>query len=68
MDSENVYQMRFSKIYPLPVNKAVKKGRTVEEVNRVICWLTGCQPENLDRAEAVSYGDFFRQAPWPNPA
>ena len=40
MDNEKVYGMSFSKIYPLLVNKAVKKGRSVEEVNQVIGWLT----------------------------
>ena len=41
MDHEKVYQMNFSKIYGLLVNKAIKKGRTQEEVDEVICWLTG---------------------------
>lgn len=36
MDSEKVYRMKFSSIYPLLVNKAVKKGRTGEEVSQVI--------------------------------
>ena len=70
MDSEKVYQMRFSQVYPLLVNKAVRKGRTPEEVNQVICWLTGYQPADIERAAAedLRYGDFFRQAPHPNPA
>ena len=38
---KKVYRMSFAKIYPLLVNKAVKKGRTVDEVNAVISWLTG---------------------------
>lgn len=37
MDSEKIFQMSFSKIYPLLINKAVRKGRTAEEVNCVIC-------------------------------
>lgn len=41
MDSEKVYQMNFAKIYPLLVNKAVRKGRTEDEVLYVIEWLTG---------------------------
>lgn len=41
MSNEKVYQMKLSKIYPLLVNKAVRKGRTQEEVDQVICWLTG---------------------------
>lgn len=61
MDNEKVYSMSFSKIYPLLVNKAVKKGRSVEEVNQVIGWLTGYRTEEIEAAaeSSVSYGDFF---------
>ena len=41
MENEKVYAMSFAKIYPLLVNKAVRKGWTAEEVNQVITWLTG---------------------------
>ena len=41
MNNDKVYQMDFSKIYPLLVNKAKKKGRTEAEVDEIICWLTG---------------------------
>ena len=59
MDNEKVYSMSFSKIYPLLVNKAVKKGRSVEEVNQVIGWLTGYRTEEIEAAAVpVSYGDF----------
>ena len=69
MDNEKVYSMSFSKIYPLLVNKAVKKGRSVEEVNQVIGWLTGYRTEEIEAAaeSSVSYGDFFRHAPELNP-
>ena len=62
MDNEKVYSMSFSKIYPLLVNKAVKKGRSVEEV-------TGYRTEEIEAAaeSSVSYGDFFRHAPELNP-
>ncbi len=68
MESEKVYQMRISNIYPLLVNKAVKKGRTKEEVDEVIRWLTGYSQEGLDEqiARDVCYGDFFKKAPKPN--
>ena len=60
--------MEFSKIYPLLVNKAVKKGRSKEEVDEVICWLTGYHPEDLERmAEtSINYEDFFHNAPKMN--
>ncbi len=69
MDSEKVYSMSVAKIYPLLVNKAVKKGRTAEEVNQVICWLTGYTEEALNQAvaDSVSYREFFNKAPELNP-
>ena len=67
MDNEKIYQMPLSKIYPLLVNKAVRKGRTQAEVNEVITWLTGYSGETLLEQD-IAYGDFFRKAPAPNPA
>ena len=47
----------------------MRKGRTAEEVNEVITWLTGYSEEAIKNAEeqSVSYGDFFRNAPCLNP-
>ncbi|MDD2956259.1 MAG: DUF2200 domain-containing protein [Oscillospiraceae bacterium] len=69
MSSEKIYQMRFAKVYPLLVAKAERKGRTKEEVDRVICWLTGYTPAQIEEAAAgtVSYGRFFEDAPCMNP-
>ena len=69
MSNEKVYGMRFGKIYPLLVNKALRKGRTKAEVDEVICWLTGYEPEALERlAEGeITYAAFFGQAPRMNP-
>ena len=70
MTNEKVYAMPFAKVYPLLVNKAVKKGRTADEVDQVTGWLTGYAPAQIARAveTGVSYGDFFRQAPALNPS
>lgn len=70
MTNEKVYNMKFAKVYPLLINKAVKKGRTKEEVDQIITWLTGYTAKDLEEASAseLSYGDFFRNAPVPNPA
>ena len=65
MNIEKVYQMEFGKIYPLLVNKATKKGRRQDEVNTVITWLTGYKTQDIE--ESISYGEFFRNAPKPNP-
>lgn len=69
MSNDKVYQMSFSKVYPLLVNKAVKKGRSKEEVDEIIRWLTGYSQEKLEEnlEEEVRYGDFFRNAPELNP-
>ena len=70
MPRADITQMPFSKLYPLLVNKAVKKGRTREEVDQVTAWLTGYTPEDIARLEQsdTSYGDFFRNAPVMNPS
>ena len=69
MDNEKVYAMLFSKIYPLLVSKAEKKGRTKEEVDQIICWLTGYTEQDIERAilHSVTYGAFFQNAPQLNP-
>lgn len=69
MDNEKVYGMRFAKIYPLLVSKAVRKGRTQNEVDEVIRWLTGYSQEALTRlAESdIDYAAFFQNAPALNP-
>lgn len=65
MTSEKVYQMNFAKVYPLLVNKAVKKGRTGEEVDEIIRWLTGYSEKELTEhlEKGTAYGDFFQHAP-----
>ena len=68
MENEKVYRMSFSKVYPLLVAKAQRKGRTRAEVDEVISWLTGYTKEELPSLieKEISYGDFFRNAPHLN--
>ena len=68
MDYEKVYRMDFAKIYHLLVSKAEKKGRTRQEVDEIIRWLTGYSQMELEEMpeKQLSYGDFFRNAPKPN--
>ena len=47
MRLEKVFAIRFSVLYPLYVKKAESKGRSRDEVDHVICWLTGFSPEGL---------------------
>lgn len=69
MSNEKVYQMRYSKIYPLLVNKAERKGRTRAEVDEIIRWLTGYSQSELDGFQKtdIPYGEFFQNAPRPHP-
>ena len=69
MPRTDVTQMSVPKLYPLLINKAVKKGRTREEVDQVTTWLTGYSAEDIARLDQsdTSYGDFFRNAPAMNP-
>ena len=69
MPRADVTQIAFAKLYPLLVAKAVKKGRTREEVDQVTAWLTGYSSQDLAQLEQseTTYGDFFRNAPAMNP-
>ena len=69
MDNEKVYQMPFAKVYGLLLQKVLKKGRTREEFEQVVSWLTGYRPEELAELQEsdLTYGDFFRNAPALNP-
>ena len=69
MTNEKVYAMSFASVYPLLVNKAVRKGRTAEEVDTVIRWLTGYDTAGLKAVldSEASYEVFFSQAPRMNP-
>ena len=69
MPAHRLFAMPFASVYPAYVNKAVKKGRTQEEVDRVICWLTGYDEAGL-RRQIESKADletFFAQAPAMHP-
>ncbi|MCQ2238337.1 MAG: DUF2200 domain-containing protein [Bacteroidaceae bacterium] len=65
----DISTMIFSKVYPMLVQKVVRKGRTAEEAIEITCWLTGYTPEQLSalETEGASYGDFINQAPAWNP-
>ena len=69
MSPDQVYQMDFNRIYPLLVAKAERKGRSRQEVDTVICWLTGYDEEQLKelKKRPITYEAFFAQAPARNP-
>ena len=69
MASEKLFQMQFSKIYPLLVSKALKKGRTKEEVQEVVTWLTGYDQAEIEQmlGGSTTLSAFFLNAPHLNP-
>ena len=67
--SHKIFKMRFASIYPHYVTKIEKKQRTKNELDEVICWLTGYSLTDLKKAidNPVDMETFFRQAPAMNP-
>ena len=69
MARQSVFDMPFSRVYPMLISKAERKGRTRKEVDEVTSWLTGYSPAQIDEAlsSEITYGDFFSGAPAYNP-
>lgn len=69
MKNERVYKMTFASVYPHYITKAEKKGRTKEEIDTVICWLTGYDQKGLQHQieTKTSFETFFAEAPQLNP-
>ncbi len=69
MDNQRVFKMSFSSVYPHYITKVEKKGRTKEELDTVICWLTGYHKKTLEKQinNTVSLEIFFAEAPQINP-
>jgi hypothetical protein len=67
--SHRIYSMAFSSVYPLYVTKAERKGHTREEVDAIICWLTGYDRVGLQQQleQNTTFTEFFDQAPALNP-
>ncbi len=63
--SHKIHTMAFSSVYPLYVKKAERKGRTREEVDEIIYWLTGYDEAGLQRQieKEVDFDTFFKEAP-----
>lgn len=68
-NNQRVYKMSFASVYPYYINKAEKKGRTKEEVNQIIFWLTGYDETALQEIirNKTDFETFFEQAPKMNP-
>jgi len=67
--SQRLFGMKFGKVYPLYVQKAERKHRTKEEVDQIICWLTGYDQAGLQQQieQGNDFETFFAQAPALHP-
>lgn len=69
MAMREISKILFNAVYPLYVQKAERKGRTQDEVETVICWLTGYSRDQLDQHTKIDidFQAFFDQAPLMHP-
>lgn len=69
MAKNNIFGMAFSKVYPLYVQKAERKNRMKQEVDQIICWLTGYDQTGLQKQieQEHDFETFFAQAPAIHP-
>ena len=69
MPRQSIGAIKFSKVYPMYVQKAERKSRTKEEVDQVICWLTGYTKAGLQKQieRESDFEAFFSQAPAIHP-
>lgn len=61
---QRIAKLSFASVYPMYVAKVERKGRTKEELDLVIEWLTGFKPEKVRQLidENVSFATFFESA------
>lgn len=59
-----IYKMSFASVYPLYIQKAEKKGRTKEDVDEIIFWLTGYNKKTLQQHidKKTDFEFFFGEA------
>ncbi len=69
MQNTKIFKMSFASVYPYYIAKAEKKWRTKEEVDTIICRLTGYDKQTLQKQidTNVDFETFFDQAPEMNP-
>jgi hypothetical protein len=70
MTNHRIYTISFASVYPLYIAKAERKGRAKEEVDEIICWLTGYSLDGLrvQLENQTDFETFFREAPHLNPS
>jgi hypothetical protein len=70
MTKHRIYTTSFASVYPHYIAKAEKKGRTKEEVDEIIRWLTGYSQKHFEAClrNKTDFETFFAEAPALNPA
>lgn len=70
MTRHRIYSISVASVYPHYIAKAAKKGRTGDDVDTVICWLTGHSQASLHEAlrQGIRFEEFFARAPALNPS
>ena len=69
MKKEKLYATSFSKVYPYYIAKAERKGRTKEEVDEIILWMTGYTQKQFEKHLSVGtdFETFYMKAKKLNP-
>lgn len=69
MARHRIFSTPFSRVYPMYVQKAERKHRSKQEVDQILCWLTGYDPPGLKRQIELNndFETFFSQAPALHP-
>ena len=69
MTKHRIFGMAFAKVYPMYVQKAERKGRTKDEVDEIVRWLTGYDQNGLEAQieEEKDFETFFAEAPRMHP-
>ena len=70
MPTHNLAATSMAKVYPYYIVKVEKKGRTKEELDQIIRWLTGYTQTELEKhlASQTDFETFFKEAPQMNPS
>ena len=70
MAGHRVYKMSVASVYPHYVTKVEKKGGTKEDVDEILCWLTGYSADELSAQleQGTDFERFFAKAPALNPS
>lgn len=68
MEKHRIYTMAFGSVYPLYITKVERKGRTKEEVDEIITWLTGYSKKQINEVveKQKNFEEFFAEAPKMN--